>query len=502
MLVSIFPPLQVLADACGQRFIKSHHSGKDVKINLFPKKISSGARADIQEAKLDLDSAVHFLKEKLKTSPSNETSFQAIQEYLYSLDDYYSLVKSHYNLETIKAQHKIYQEIIPHSNRIIEETKILLEKAGAKISIVENIIEGDLKFNYLKIDLNKQSNSPVIQKLQRYQNKFGVSEVSIDVFDNLLRGSGGVSEIGGRIDIGLAGVKNILSDEMITIVGKHEFSHAAFQAKRDQMQSSIYHQQYGSTGVNLTKDADMYATYFSTEEIYNYANNPFWGSTRFAKAQDYPVNMIVDDLSEIGGYLLDSQKIFKQGRDLAQEFSQHIEKLKIENLKHNFHLEFTNINGEPIRKFDEAYFLHINIKEQKYLLDFVAAEYVKDTKVIFKNKLAIEQEYNSKIKGITDKKQIQELKDNFLKEEAILNQKFYENILNQLESKQQSLNKISQQMLKEVEKVKKNHEKIAIKLYDNYELTSEITQELVALRQEYRRLGNLVKENYKGFVGN
>src|SRR5690606_5334281 len=120
---------------------------------------------------------------------------------------------------------------------------------------------------------------------------------TFDLLQNTKNGSAGFSQsIEKRIDLGIRGVRNIVLDDLITMVGKHEFHHAAFANMRAKGVASIYHPSYIATGeAAISTVPNHYNRYMSAEELYNWANNSFWASSRLKDISKYSPDDFLND---------------------------------------------------------------------------------------------------------------------------------------------------------------------------------------------------------------
>ena len=406
---------------------------------------------------------------------------------------------------------EVLAELRKYSDKMIEEAHALLRQHGIASKIKSRKGSDLFEYKYLELIDDSKMSSLAAKKIQKLKKRFKVDLVTIDFQQNLkLHSAGYTSEDGKEIGLGVRSLFNLLSDDMLTMMVKHEFFHAAFAAKRAKNISSIYHTNYvamGTDGLSSVKGSG-YEDYLSAEELYNWANNSFWASSRFLNPEKFSVKGYLDDLGEIYGYLGGTKSIAQHTKEITEKVSAALERAKEEVSQGEFYLILLNEKNEAARGIDDVHqFVFIDEKGAVLSYEFAGPEYIKDIETILKNRASLEVKYADDLLKSKDREFVAEIQKKMLKEENEISRSSILEVLNTFQGKQQTLGKVASVLEKETEQVFAKTEDFVDRLRKDLAVDRSIVSEprwrdeFKTLGQEYRRLGNLVKENYKGFAG-
>ncbi len=406
---------------------------------------------------------------------------------------------------------QLYVDTVKQVNAITTVVHKTLVDEGMQVILKQRSVKGtkDLS-NYLEVvDLPSKKYFNSIATINRYKKRFGTKTVTFDFGENLQSGSAGfsMSEI-KRIDLGFRGMRNMVLDDLITMVGKHEFKHASFASKRVKGKESIYHAQYMSNGESpISSVPNHYSHYMSAEELYNFTNNPFWASNRIGDIANYRPQDYLSDVDGIFYYIKETEKIAAQTKEVTENTIKYLTELLDNPQRMALEMNFLTSQRAMAKSADDAFYIHFKMPKDIVYMDWVNKTAFKEefTKII-ENRIMLDKKYRASFDAAKGdkKKKILEL---YAKDESRLNAETNKGIVKMLIKKQESLNKVASNIIPlNQEATKKTEEfigKILIrrKLQPNYLATTEAQEDFLKLRHVYRKLGNHVKEDFKGFIG-
>lgn len=459
------------------------------------------------------------------------------QEKYYLLESEYSLLSNVYEIKRAKilkragggnlplAQRrilekrihdKIVDEFAPISNRITTAIGENLNFNNFPVVIKTRKSASGVEIKYLEFDITKAvtaDSSQAQKKVQHYIRRFGTKHITFDFFQNIEIGSAGFSQANiRRIDLGIRGARNIALDDLITMVGKHEFKHAAFGAYRRNGIESIYHTSFMARGADtLSKRSQIYTSYMSAEELYNFANNPYWASSRIKNIKNYAEADYLNDIFGINNYIKMSNQIADQTEDITDEFIKLLRRAKSEKSGNFFNIDFLDVNQSGIKQAaDTEYILFQNIKSGHDMLFHLGDKYSKEVQTIMTNFQSINAGYatemsvllkNNDTAGIQKLSRLIEL-ETFKKTGPELDR-----IFDKMLRDQETLNKVARGFGKENRVIEKETEDFIEELSQAKKKEINLSkdpywqQKFLDLTHRYRELGNNVKENFKGFLG-
>lgn len=413
-----------------------------------------------------------------------------------------------YNEELLK----LLQKIKNHSNKMIAESEKLLREAGLPVKIKTKQMAEDVEYNYLELQGNGSEDlTNAAKKIERFKKRFDTETVTFDLYQNAINSSAGFSVAEKKwIDLGVRGMRNLLLDDIITMVGKHEFFHAAFGAKRAKDVSSIYHTSYMAVGEQaLSKAGSGYDRFMSAEEVYNWANNSFWASTRLKDISKFKPSDYLYDLSAIHNYLDGTKSLALQTEEIVADTLDGLKLMRQEIDAGEFNLiTLTKEDGMAIEAQEVFNIVLHNPKTDVLIKEFAGPEYREAIQKIMARRLkiqaAVTQEGLDSGSKMSDQKIVEEMfrRENEQSKEELLS------LLKTFEQKQIVLGKVAKAMKDETDAVVGKTEEFIERLKKSLEINKDAlkdpswAEEFRALVQEYRKLGNLVKEDYKGFAGN
>jgi hypothetical protein len=459
---------------------------------------------------------LHLYEQKLKLAEkTNNQLFRAYQEDIKLLKD--ELAKYSDKIpeqELLQIQNSGIKQI---DEKYIELTNILTENiysiARTKkvpVTIIETETRQGAKYKSLLLT-EGQTSLESIKKIQRYQERFGTEIVSFDFFENMQIGSQGFSlEAKKRIDLGLNGIKRIIESDMITMVGKHEFTHAAYVAARDKKLPSIFnHNYYASKTKPL--GGKSYSEFMSAEELYTFANNMTWASERLAQMNKYAAKEIIEDMQEIAAYMrmhLDvSTQSFHLSREFGDEFATIITQLE-KNQKDLPFFDFLNSNYRTASVNDLNMVAFVD-KDGRLITFFIDNSKAPVTEKLLKAREKTIKEFNKRIKGINkeDKELIEKVTSELLEKEMQSTTKEHLELLTMLNDDLAAFHKVSESVIQEGAILNEKTQRFFTEFQKEYKKVGDkILQDSFWNRRikeilgDYRSLGNSVKENFKGFA--
>ena len=403
-------------------------------------------------------------------------------------------------------------ESLEQVNAITRVAHQTMKKEGMSIALKERAVDGSkvrsLYLEIVELPTKKYFNS--VATINRYKKRFGTKTVTFDFMQNMKSGSAGFSQSSTkRIDLGFRGMRNMLLDDLITMVGKHEFKHAAFASNRITGRESIYHAQYIAYGADpISSVPNHYNRYMSAEELYNFTNNPYWASTRIGDITKYKPQDYLNDLSGIFYYIKSTNKIAAQTKEVTQTVINHLETLLKNPENIGASTVFLNTQGKVARTASEVESIGFILADREIrYVDWIGGDEFKgQIKHIMDNRLKLDKKYDAAYREADEDGQALIL-EKFGKEEAKLNSEKTKLIINKLLEKQKTLSKVAENIIPLNEEAVRRTEqfisyfKMRRKIDPNFLKSVEAKEEFLKLRLMYRKLGNNVKENYKGFVG-
>jgi hypothetical protein len=469
--------------------------------------------------------AIYKRYKSLKISKIN--NLRSTTEKLQAIDETYSLIAKDYHAqkrmirieakrynnlepkalsEKIKSlEHTLLKDNIENLNRLVNQSYDLLKKEGVGVELIsrefmgiDNVLSIELK------SLNQKRYSRSIDLLQRYKKKFGTQRVTFDFTENMFHNFAGFSHASAkRIDLGIQGIQNILVDDLVTMVAKHEFMHAAFAAKRAKGQISVYHAEYMSKGIeNLSSVNSGYNKYMTAEEIHNWANNSFWASSRLSDISKYNKATFKADLQAIFNDIDRSKNIFQQGIEITEKTLESLNAQKSLILKNESTLVFSTPTKQIAKTADVADYVAIESIDESFIyFDFVGdPQSKKMVAKILNNRKKLDLKYSSfkNADGVMPEVKLLE----FVAEDSKFSKVTSIKIIDDLISRQTKLNSFSKKALQardETEQVAKEFvEMLQIKKSTNpdYLNTPEIIDSFRGFRKQLRKFGNSVKEGY------
>lgn len=407
---------------------------------------------------------------------------------------------------------EVMAELAMYPDRIVEEAKDIFSQQGIPVSVKTRNTDG-VQHKYLELGSGTNTNSMAVKKIERYKDRFGTKEVTFDIYQNIINGSAGFSIAAvKRIDLGIRGLRNLALDDIITMVGKHEFHHAAFAAKRTRNVGSIYHASYIANGEkNLSSAATGYNKFMSAEEVYNWANNSFWASSRFSNVSNYLPEDYLFDVKVINSYLEGTYHIASQTREVAGRTVAALKRSYDEIDNKTFQFLILDEKKTMANSVEEAFqFAIVDEKNEMFVLEFLGPEYKKDLAEILKNREKINVKYTQQLQAAKSPEEQTKLMLAMFAEENENSSKHLKSLLKTFEEKQKLLGKVAKGLefktMESIEKTKLFRQKISAALKEDKDLLKNdpnaFVKEFKEIFHEYRTLGNVVKEDYKGFAGN
>lgn len=404
-----------------------------------------------------------------------------------------------------------YIDAIEKVNAITMVAYKSLSKQGMQVALKQRAVTGTQKVStYIEvINLPSKKYFNSLVAINKYKKRFGTKTVTFDFAQNMQNGSAGFSQSATkRIDLGFRGMRNMILDDLITMVGKHEFKHASFAAKRIKGRQSIYHAQYMSTGeAPISSVKNHYNRYMSAEELYNFTNNPFWASNRIGDITKYRPQDYLSDIDGIFYYIKSTNKIAAQTKEVTARTTEYLKKILLEPERLSQEMVFLTADRALARNVDEAFFVHFTMPDGVIYMDWVGApEFKKSLKSVLDNRVKLDQKYREVFDAATAEEQV-EILAKYSAEEFAVNAKLNKEIANMFIAKQETLNKVATNIIPLNEEAVRSTEKFIDYLNmrsgidPTYYKSAEIKEEFLKLRLMYRKLGNHVKEDFKGFVG-
>lgn len=509
LLLTLFYSSFALANYCDVSFLKTHHKNMYLKNenlddklveSLFKKMKSSEKLSD----KLDLLEEQYNLI--AKRFESEMTSAESMIDDLIKKGEF---PKENKALAIKAAKDLVTKEVSPHIDNLITEAKLMFEKEGVEAFIKSRSYGDGLSFKYLELG-TKKTGSNAVNTITRYKQRFKTQIVTFDLMENIQIGSAGFSMASvARIDLGVRGIRNLLVDDLITMVGKHEFHHAAFGAKRLKNQESIYHVTYFAKHQPLSSVKNGYNMYMSAEEVYNWANNSFWASTRIGEIGKYAKKDFLNDINGVFSYLPGTKKIAQQTVEITDNFMNEISRVRksLKSGDSNFAPTFYTKDYKVARSSDEAVYFGFGIEELEHeAAEFISPKYRQTVNEIIENRSKIEAKLTKNVDfEKLSKEEQQKMFQLFQKEEMTLNANLYDDLLDNFYNSQKELHDVSEVLAMRAELAKGETEKfikiinLEMERNSNFLDTKEAQEMFLEMRRIYRELGGVVKPGFKGY---
>lgn len=511
ILLLLLLSVSVSASVCELAFLKNYHKNAEGLLEKLRSQSFKKLKQKILESK--------DIREKFDLI---EAEYNLISDITEKQEEIVKTLIKSQNLDQkqIEALYKeVYLEIISthkeHVNFIINQSKMMLEAAGVKVNIKYRYYSKDVRVKYLEVAKNEAGDSKANKLLLKYMKAMNTKEVTFDFFENMQNGSAGFSvATTRRIDLGIRGVRNIVLDNLITMVGKHEFKHGGFARMRAQGIDSIYHPQYHSlNGKPMTKiDTGVYNTFMSSEEMYNFVNNPYWANARIKNIDKFLQKDYFNDVGGISYYINATTGILKQSDELATHFIKLLTKSNIKK-QDKIAIHFMNADMQFVHDIDLVTQIAIaDPKTGKMMVDFVTKEMIEDIKKILQVRFDLRVKYSNRIQALGEQTPESVAKFNkimvrFHNEEVELSRASYDSIIDKLVHKQTLLQAVSKRMLKENDRlIKETNQFIEDVRYARDELNVDFSKSPEWIERfnqmaiKYQDLGKLVREDYKGFI--
>ena len=286
-------------------------------------------------------------------------------------------------------------------NFIVNESQKLLSSVGIKTQVRFNKISDNVQVKYLEY-VDEGSIGKGAQRIRKHMAKMDTKVVTFDFIQNMVSHSAGFSHAPTRrIDLGLGGIRNVILDNLLTMVARHEFKHGGFAKMRILGKDSIYHADYQSIkGLNLTAGNDSsYTHYMSAEELYNFVNNPLWASSRIRNIENFHIEDIIGDVNRINYYIRETNIIAKQTAELTEDFVTLLKNNSTDTSKISFAI--ADINRKPVMSINDAFSIAILDKEKGRLLHaYIPPELKDDVEMILRVKEKLFYKYHNKAQAL------------------------------------------------------------------------------------------------------
>lgn len=508
---SLFAQQNTVPNLCEAAFIKSYAS-------YFVKSESRMLKASPVESILELSKIDDLAQQMQKLEREYALLSREYNDMVDLIDkDFTALGKAGgLDFDTVSQmmqgpKQNAYIETIEKVNAITMVAYKSLNKQGMQVVLKQRAVQGTKKVStYIEVvDLPSKKYFNSIIAINKYKKRFGTKTVTFDFAQNMKNGSAGFSQSATkRIDLGFRGMRNMLLDDLITMVGKHEFKHASFAAKRIKGRQSIYHAQYMSTGETpISSVKNHYDRYMSAEELYNFTNNPFWASNRIGDISKYRPQDYLSDIDGIFYYIKSTNKIAAQTKEVTERTTEYLKKIINEPKRFAEEMIFLTADRTIAKHIDEAFFVHFTMPDGVIYMDWVGApEFKNNLKVVLENRLKLDQKFQATYDAAIGEDKV-EIFAKYAAEEFALNSKQNKEIASLFIAKQESLNKVATNIIPLNQEAVTNTEKfidylnMRSKIEPTYYKSAEAKEEFLKLRLMYRKLGNHVKEDFKGFIG-
>lgn len=422
------------------------------------------------------------LNEKIAQSDQLDRQLAIIDHQFQSMIGLYQFRKQKILEKAVKYQsneeyfkkylnEKLTNMIVRNTNNVNTLTETLagvLSKNNFPYKIKKHFIQsGDKKIMYkvIELDLDSFSHLKSYTFLQKYTRRFGVKKMTVNLFQNIDNGSLGFYSSGNDVlDIGVEGIKNLVENDTISFVLKHELRHASFKNMRVQGRDSRYHHSYLSLGNTPLTDEKVYTNYMSAEELYNFANNSYWGTDVLRLFRESDPKVIVNHLKNIGDEFKGSIAVARQSSKLAKFYQKLFQEMIKENTMGSFQLVLFNEAKQPVLSFGEATFIGVfNGADQRGVMFFLGDK-IKQPAIDFSKKYELAmKKVNEKLNTTgkpTNKKEADEFMLKAIKQ--VENETMDERnaLLKVLIQNQKEFEMVSNKMLANVSKHMTMHDKI------------------------------------------
>ncbi len=171
---------------------------------------------------------------------------------------------------------------------------------------------GDNPIVELEIDFSKSSDSPIFQKLKRYNDNLGNRRLKVSLQGLYSIGGEGVFQSGiNQVKIGMTSVLKLIRGETATTLS-HEYRHSMFHQARDAGKDSLFYGKLSAVddGAKVS-GVKAYSKYMSMEELYNHSSDIFdglKGKKKLRKSDLSFVSFKAENVKEMSIALYDNAK--------------------------------------------------------------------------------------------------------------------------------------------------------------------------------------------------
>ena len=332
---------------------------------------------------------------------------------------------------------KLVKRFIPQVESLTQTLSKVLEQNGIPHKLApQKITKDDVVYHRIELQPNEMHDKKSLAILQKYQEMFDIEVFSIDLLRNIKNGSLGF-RFQDIIDIGLNGARNIILQDILLLVTKHEAKHASFAKQRTLGIPSAFHTSFianGMDNLSTVKNAG-YERYMSAEELHNFVNNAYWASSKLKNANDYSVDELLFHFQQMYSNVRSSKLIGFQTKSLVNQFQHLTNKiLKEEVHKGNFSPLFLDSQLRSVNTIEEITSFAIQNPETGHIALFYVEPKLKPaiTKLLeARAKLTAEVNAEISVKGPpSTEREAQAFYRNFQEREAELTSKEQEAILN------------------------------------------------------------------------
>lgn len=406
---------------------------------------------------------------------------------------------------------KTLKDMLPHFDELTMQAKKLFDSQGISSTIKISDYGNGLQAKYIELGDTALKENRANTKLLRFQKRFGADASTFNFLENIKDSTLGFFN-NEYVELGFMDVRNLLQAEDIGMVAKHEFMHAAFAAKRAKGESSLYHARYLATGeIMLVKGNGMYKNFMVAEELYNFANNAFWGSKRLLNPKKYELDRTFRDLISIHDQIESVPMIAENTIEITTSVLKAVGRMRKEIKKGDFDIAFLKADRTLAEKSDEAYHIILFDKEKKHeFAEYAGKEYQELIKILLQKHTIAMAKNASKIIAAqkAGKEALASLRKEVDAEFIRSSEKELNSILDVFEQKQIKLRKVAKAVQSESERVIDFHNDIIAQAQRDLNeygqkrfLDDDWVEKFKELGARYRQLGNIVKEDYKGFAG-
>lgn len=430
---------------------------------------------------IDEDALTLVSKSELKASDEKMKSLNLIsQKYEKDkklMEHYNHILRRYGNLKKNISSNRFYDEKLRAAkiknvtakmnelnDRITSMLKEVFQKEGIGVDLIER--SDGVKSLLLTVSKDKEKNF-AHQFFLRAQKKFDVKEITITPYDTAKRGNNAFYVRGERLELGFNEAFNLI-DETIGVTARHELRHSIFDIMREKSLFSIYFQRFYASSSKKLHTGVGYTKYASLEEIYNFS-------------------------TDVGTYVRNIKRKLKNSNSLDMKAIKLMKK-KIRGVSVLSKITI-NFTEDIITRFDNVI---EGLREGKLLLKQNKIGYTHPDgrkSILVSDEFGRQTAIDIYSKGEVDLYRKAFVADSSDPEHFNINHNYLLELLNRLQSRQKSLNKLS-----------KTQREIAKELYDtkNSLIMSQAEEGSLTLENYLKKsleLSNNVKEQYKDFAG-